>query len=400
MTELEDRIRQALQDPLWELPVWPDPMRRVRRAAARQRARLAAATVILTVAIVTPLSLLPGLVAHLSGVRPPADGASPTPSARSSAASVPSWAKRLHGEVTYQCGGSICLMRPDGTGKRALTAAFPGKRTFTVIFPQWDPAWSPDGRRLTFRGYFGPYEGDFAVYVAGANNCHLTKLSGAMNGTNPSWSPSGRQIAFAVGGINVINADGTGLRGLTSDLARSGRDRYDDEDPAWSASNRIAFVRTRMGTSRGEIYAMNADGSGLAPLTHGGPGFEQPSWSPDGRQIAFVATAGHFGMIASRMVIEVANADGTGMHKVSPPSWASYSPTWTPGGKIVFLRAIADDPGTEQGGQLGIAPTQSGAAPASAYIVNRNGSGLRLLYPKLNAMQIAWGAATLPRATC
>jgi hypothetical protein len=46
------------------------------------------------------------------------------------------------------------------------------------------------------------------------------------------------------------------------------------------------------------------------------------------------------------------------------------------------------------------APTQSADAPASAYIVNRNGSGLRLLYPKLDATQIAWGAATLPRVTC
>jgi Tol biopolymer transport system component len=386
MTELEDRIRQTLEDPLWELPVWPEPMRRVRRAAAHQRATLAAATVILAAAIVTPLSLLPGLVAHQSGVKSSAVG-TPTPSARSSAPSVPSWAKRLHGDVTYQCGASICLMRPDGTGKRALTAAFPGKRTLTVIFPQWDPAWSPDGRRLAFRGYFGPHEGDFAIYLAGANNCHLTKLAGAMNGTSPSWSPSGRQIAFALGGINVINANGTGLRGLTSDRGRSGRDRYDDENPAWSATNRIAFVRTRMGTSRGEIYAMDSDGSNLAPLTHGGPGFGQPSWSPDGRQIAFVAMAGHSAMTGSRMVVEIANADGTGIRKVSPPSWSSYSPTWTPGGKIVFLRVIG-------------AATQSAAAPASAYIVNRNGSGLRLLYPKLDAVQIAWGAAALPGATC
>jgi Sigma-70 region 2 len=75
------------------------------------------------------------------------------------------------------------------------------------------------------------------------------------------------------------------------------------------------------------------------------------------------------------------------LHKVSPPSWASYSPTWTAGGKIVFRRVMC-------------APTQSADAPASAYIVNRNGSGLRLLYPKLDATQIAWGAATLPRVTC
>lgn len=375
MTELEDRIRDAFQDPRWELPVWPDPMRRIRRAAARQRARLAAATLVLLAAVVTPLALLPGLITHSSRVKPSAVGTAHSPSPRASAPSVPSWAKRLRGEVAYKCGNSICLMRPDGTGKRTLSATS----------PEWDAAWSPDGRRLAFRGYYAPYaEGDYAIYVVGANGCHLTKLTGAMNGTNPSWSPSGRQIAFAVGGINVINANGAGFRRLTSDRARSGRDRYADEDPAWSATNRIAFVRTRMGTSRGEIYTMNADGSGVAPLTHGGPGFGQPSWSPDGKSIAFVATTSHSAMIGSRMVIGVANANGTGMHQVSPPSWASYNPTWTPAGEIAFL-------------------VQKGIR-TSAYIVNPDGTGLRRLYSSLadvqESVQIAWGSAPLPRASC
>jgi Tol biopolymer transport system component len=375
MTELEDRIRDAFQDPRWELPVWPDPMRRIRRAAARQRARLAAATLVLLAAVVTSLALLPGLITHSSRVKPSAVGTAHSPSPRASAPSVPSWASRLRGEVAYKCGNSICLMRPDGTGKRTLGATS----------PEWDAAWSPDGRRLAFRGYYAPYaEGDYAIYVVGANGCHLTKLTGAMNGTNPSWSPSGRQIAFAVGGINVINANGTGLRRLTSDRARSGRDRYADEDPAWSATNRIAFVRTRMGTSRGEIYTMNADGSGVAPLTHGGPGFGQPSWSPTGRQLAFVALAGHSDVIGARMAIEVANAAGTGLHRVSPPSWAGYNPTWTPGGQIVFL-------------------VQKGIR-TSAYIVNPDGTGLRRLYPSLanvqESVQIGWGSAPLPRASC
>jgi TolB protein len=372
MTELEDRIRAALQDPRWELPVWPDPMSRVRRAAARQRTRLAAATAVLLAAVVTTLALLPGIVNHRSGVKPSEVGASRTPSGRSAAPSVPSWAKRLRGEVAYKCADSLCLMRPDGTGKRTLIGA-------SIA---WDPAWSPDGRRLAFRGYYKPYaEGDYAIYVGDANGCHLTKLAGGIQGINPSWSPSGRRIAFAAGGIKVVNANGAGLRGLTSDRARSGRDRYADFEPAWSATNRIAFVRFLGRASIGEIYTMNSDGSGVAALTHGGPEFGQPSWSPDGKSIAFVANPG------STSGIEVAAADGTGVHQVSPRSWTSYSPTWTPGGKIVFIRQIHG-------------PRQPTAMPTSAYIVNRDGSGLRLLYPKLDAIQIAWGAATLPRANC
>ena len=100
-----------------------------------------------------------------------------------------------------------------------------------------------------------------------------------------------------------------------------------------------------------------------------------------GNSIAFVASPN------SASSVEVASADGTGMHRVSPRAWTSYSPTWTPGGKIVFLRQIGS-------------PTQGTVAQTSAYIVNPDGSGLRLLYSNLDASQIAWGPATLPSGTC
>jgi Tol biopolymer transport system component len=179
-------------------------------------------------------------------------------------------------------------------------------------------------------------------------------------------------------GLYVINADGTGLRKLMPSVSRYA---YGVDTPAWSISNRIAYARYIPSQHRSEIYEVNPDGSGNTPLTLGPPGFGQPSWSPDGKSIAFVTKPG------SSSGIEVATADGTGNVWVSPPSWTSYSPTWTPGGKIVFLR------------QIGVS-TQSAAAPTSAYIVNRAGTGLRLLYPKLDAIQIAWGPATLPRITC
>jgi dipeptidyl aminopeptidase/acylaminoacyl peptidase len=300
---------------------------------------------------------------------------------RASMSPVPARALRLTGAVAYKCGDSICLMRPDGTGLHTLPATYPERLTG----PEWDAAWSPDGHRLAFRGYYGLGDGQYDLYAVDANGCHLTRLTHRMNGTSSSWSPNGRQIAFSVPlGIYVINADGTGLRRLVPGVSRNA---YGVNAPAWSASNRIAFVRTRMGSSRGEIYAINPDGSGMAALTRGGPGFAEPSWSATGRQIAFVAATGHSRLLGSRMAIEVANADGSGRHRVSPRSWASYNPTWTPDGKIVFLRQIG-------------APTRFAGPPTSAYIVNRDGTGLRLLYPNLDALQITWGPSSLPRATC
>jgi len=74
---------------------------------------------------------------------------------------------------------------------------------------------------------------------------------------------------------------------------------------------------------------------------------------------------------------------------VSPSSWWSYNPTWT-GGKIVFLviKGFHASSLVEQ-------------IQASAYLVNRDGTGLRLLYPKLgDALEVAWGSARLPGASC
>lgn len=80
MTDLEDRIRESLQDPRWQLPVWPDPMPRILRAARRQRAGLAAGigmlAALIAVAVVVPVLAL----RSSTGVGPGlSTGTSPSP---------------------------------------------------------------------------------------------------------------------------------------------------------------------------------------------------------------------------------------------------------------------------------------------------------------------------------
>ena len=201
-----------------------------------------------------------------------------------------------------------------------------------------------------------------------------------MNGESSAWSPSGRQIVFSAPfGLYVISSGGTGLHRL---IAGPAKISYGIDTPAWSALNRIAFagyVAAEQHTT--EIYGMSADGSGQVALTHGGNGFSSPSWSPDGNSLAFVAGP------STSSVVDVASAAGTGVRQLSPSSWISYSPTWTPSGQIVFLRQLQ-------------APTDYSTAVTSAYIVNRNGTRLRLLYPDLDASQIVWGSRTWSPGAC
>jgi Tol biopolymer transport system component len=98
-------------------------------------------------------------------------------------------------------------------------------------------------------------------------------------------------------------------------------------DAAWSpAGNRIAFTRCSAGSC--DIYVMNADGSGVARLTHGErPGEHDPTWSPDGRRIAFVDIAG----------VATMSADGQDWKRLTDGPADDDNPDWSPvGPQIAF----------------------------------------------------------------
>lgn len=187
------------------------------------------------------------------------------------------------------------------------------------------------------------------VYVMNADGSNQRQLTfGSINPANgftrtralsPVWSPDGSQIAFSGSmdygrfNLNVINADGTRIRKLTTDM--------DIGNPTWSPNGQqIAFsdscVAFDGGTCETDIYVVNVDGTNLKKLTapNGGPDV-QPSWSPDGTKIAFTRDS-------AGMNIFVVNADGTGemqLTKDTSPDW-SDTPAWSPDGtKIAFRRS-------------------------------------------------------------
>lgn len=97
-------------------------------------------------------------------------------------------------------------------------------------------------------------------------------------------------------------------------------------------TGRLVF-QTSMG---GDIYTINADGSGLQRIADG----MDPVWSPDGHQVAFVRWSEPRG-------VWVVDADGSGAQRVFDWSEARY-PSWSPDGdQIVFSRQTGETQGRE-----------------------------------------------------
>ena len=103
----------------------------------------------------------------------------------------------------------------------------------------------------------------------------------------------------------------------------------------------IAFSSNRTGNF--EIYLMDANGDNQRRLTNYRHTDGSPSWSPDGRRIAFTSTRdGTFGIRGPDFEICVMDVDGTNQRNLTNNLHQETDPTWAPDGKHIAYASTID----------------------------------------------------------
>ena len=189
------------------------------------------------------------------------------------------------------------------------------------------PAWSPDGRSIAYTSYLTGFPDVVVSHLYEGRMTRPANGNAEHHNFTPAFSPDGTQIAFWSNwngnpDIYVMNIDGTG-----EPLQLTNHPEIDGS-PTWSPNGQqIAFTSDRTGTP--QIYVIGADGTGLQRLTYESY-CTRPTWSPAPfNEIAYASKTGPGHDIK---VLDLATRD---VRQLTYGRGTNESPSYSPNGRHI-----------------------------------------------------------------
>jgi Tol biopolymer transport system component len=231
-------------------------------------------------------------------------------------------------EIAFTRGGNVHVVATDTDGPpRALTTGLSFDRPIV---------WSPDGQTLVYWNHDAGWN-LFAVDAKGEGQRNLTKQKGG-DCRSAAFSPDGRLIAFLRGsppGVYAMDREGNGQRLV---VGKGHRDQPPSFSPDGKSVAYMDLTSMEDGSVRTEVRVVSLDGSGDRPLAHG----SDPQWARDGKTILFSGRGPH-----GYDLVAVPASGGGDPVPIAPSPETEMDPRLSPDGRFVAFNAMDADGKTE-----------------------------------------------------